>query len=114
MTETKLPTCRGCGLSILPGEPVAEVAAYWTPHTRYPVHAGCRQRAQREEAYECQLIDADCNDCRHFERDTTFKPKKGIRPASLPGRCAKFGKPTIARPNTATGHCCFEHRRAET
>lgn len=85
---------------------------YWTPHGRYPVHAACKAEAQRTEAYECQTIDADCNDCRHFERDTAFQPTKGHRPPSLPGRCAKFDRPTVARPNTFTGHPCFEHRRA--
>lgn len=96
----------------MPGQPASEVAAYWTPHTKYPVHKACKGAAMKTEAYECQLIDADCNDCRHFQRDTSFVSQKGHRPPSLPGHCLKFDRPTKAQPNTCTMHPCFEHRRA--
>ena len=87
------------------------MAAYWTPHARYPVHKSCKQAAIRREAYECQCIDADCNDCEHFKRDLSFKPKKGLRPPSLPGHCLKFDKAARAHPNTCSNLPCFEHRR---
>ena len=111
MSDTQ-ETCRGCRLPILPGEPRSEVAAYWTPHAKYAVHKACKTLAIKTEAFECQLIDADCNDCKHFERDLTWQKREGSSGGGQPGRCQKFGKPTRAWPNTCTGHACFEHRRA--
>lgn len=53
-----------------------------------------------EEAYECQCIDADCNDCLHFER---ISMNNGV--------CLKYDRPTTASPKMSTGYPCFEHRK---
>lgn len=62
----------------------------------------------KEGIIELQLIDADCNDCRHFERGKMAA--KGI----FDGHCAKYDRPTRAYPGMATGMPCFEHRRLAT
>ena len=59
------------------------------------------------EAIECQTIDADCNDCKHFQRGRMLA--KG-NASAFEGHCRKFDKPTIAYPKFASGHECFEHR----
>jgi len=62
-------------------------------------HKSCKQIGEKEEAYECQKIDSDCNDCYYFERI------KGID-----GICKKFNKSVKASPNFCTSHKCFKHR----
>lgn len=64
---------------------------------------------QPDDIFEMQKIDADCNDCRHFQRG---KMREGLGLACFEGRCAKFDKATLAWPMQYTGHECFEHRRA--
>ena len=64
----------------------------------------------KEDVIAQQTIDADCNDCRHFERDKITSKAGGITVWS--GRCLKFDRPTKAYPNQYTGRECFDHRRA--
>lgn len=92
-----------------------------------------RRKFQIEEAYECQLIDADCNDCKHFKRgarmlsrgdlvylkdhvDKNFRAEGDysrivVQYDCFHGHCLKFDKYTPSFVNFATGHPCFEHRR---
>ena len=63
-------------------------------------HIPCRENGEKEEAYECQKIDSDCNDCFYFKR---------IKGSS--GTCQKFNKEVTARPNFASGFDCFKHRK---
>lgn len=100
-------TCRGCDEAV-----DADSFDFWTTYWRANMaacHKSCKVEGMRAEAYECQCVDADCNDCRHFERDP-----KTSRPGACDGRCAKFDRPTTAYPNLSTGWPCFEHRKALT
>lgn len=114
--------CRGCGA-------VIEAAQFAVWHTYWgamlaPCHAACREAGMKAEAYECQCIDADCNDCRHYKRGS-IAPKivSKLRrtdgriemvthqPNWIDGWCDKLNKPTVAQPNKWSGLPCFEHRR---
>ncbi len=85
-------------------EDTAITVGYWTK-VKNICHKACKVAGDKEQAYECQCIDADCNDCKYFERDK--KIAKGI----FSGKCLKFNKKVKAYPVFATGHDCFEHRR---
>lgn len=61
-----------------------------------------------QDVFEIQSIDADCNDCRHFQRDAM---RKGLGVACFEGHCLKNDKPTLAWPMQFSGHSCFEHRK---
>lgn len=99
------PICRYCDGLILE-EDLAFTTGYWKPIMDC-CHKDCQKEGRATEAYECQTIDADCNDCRHFERQG--KVSKDI----FEGECTQFNKPVRAYPNFATGMECFEHRRLE-
>lgn len=120
--------CRFCDKSIEPQE-LSFVNSYWGGHgsfiksfehsgktinvaaeTKYPCHRSCKREGLRRQAYDCQCIDADCNDCKYFERDgddLSLSPKSPV----FTGLCLKFSKPTRACPQLCTMHSCFEHRR---
>lgn len=87
-----------------------------------PYHKECRQAGIKQEAYDCQCIDADCNDCRHFKRGEVVKRmlscmedgKPSMRLVNMGivrGHCLKFDRATEAYPKKWTGRECFEHRR---
>lgn len=108
-------SCRACS-AIITSRDFAVLHTYWQAMWA-PCHAGCREAGMKAEAYECQCIDADCNDCRHFQRNVTpnpdmppnqqlFPPIGGVR-----GNCLKFGHTVIANPKHASCNSCFEHRR---
>lgn len=83
----------------------------------------CREKTEAEDAYSCQCIDADCNDCKHFKREGTFdkdlmqdkKKTKNLFPriGGFKGTCLKYNVPAKAFPMTATGWACFEHRKSK-
>lgn len=63
----------------------------------------------------CQEIDADCNDCRHFQRERFEKESKRWigacgNPEKQPVYPAPGGK-VYAFPVNYTGNPCFVHRR---
>lgn len=113
--------CRGCGA-------VIEAAQFAVWHTYWgamlaPCHAACREAGMKAEAYECQCIDADCNDCRHFKRGEVIKRwlscmedgKPSMRLVNMglvTGHCLKLNLPVMAQPNKWSGLPCFEHRRS--
>jgi len=70
--------------------------SYWGANM-YPCHSKCQKEGEATEALACQAIDADCNDCKFFNRKE--------------GKCEKTGKPAKARPKFASLHECFEHRK---
>lgn len=72
-------------------------------------HISCKELGAKEEAYECQVIDADCNDCKHFKRG---KMLQGGKTAIWEGQCLKFDKTALAYPVFCSGHKCFEHRKS--
>lgn len=124
--EYPYPCCI-CGVLCESEESSDFYSTYWSA-LRIPIckiHSPieCREY-QKQEAYECQLIDSDCNDCKHFKRGSRnlyrgdkVKTQDGeynrilVAHDVFCGRCQKFDKPTIAFVNMATGHECFEHRR---
>lgn len=115
-------SCRYCNLPIL--TKAVPAFAYWF-NTPFWCHPECKDAGARQEAFECQVIDADCNDCKHYKRGklapvliSLVKTKDGrieevrYQPSIIiGGHCLKFDKPTTAYPNKWTGHECFEHRR---
>lgn len=105
--------CRYCGLELLPVDSVKTVS-YWNEQTYY-CHRVCKVAGERQEAIDCQTIDADCNDCKHFKRGRLTRPATDTAPGSgsFTGQCLKFNKPTIATVKLSTGHECFEHRRLQ-
>lgn len=70
-------------------------------------HLAKRRAGRAEEVRWCQEIDADCNDCRHFEARQDGGQPKWRRV----GWCHQKNQPTTAFPLMCTGHECFEHRR---
>lgn len=128
--EVPIKTCMFCK-GKLDGNKVP-VFSYWQPFKHYS-HPECLKQGEQEEAYKCQKIDADCNDCGYFQR--LKKIDKGI----FKGKCLNpdgqqlgsrwalggtFGIPRLtdkkidlkddevaAFPNFATGRPCFVHRQ---
>lgn len=119
--------CRFCSDEILSDNDANFYYTYWRA-IKLPI---CKKHTkseykeyQKNEAYECQIIDADCNDCKHFKRGSrrlvrgdNVKTEDGEYTRILVdkdvfyGHCAKFDTPTMAAVNHATGRPCFEHRR---
>lgn len=123
-TGTTALKCRYCDISLDDREAVMTLA--YLGKTPDVCHSSCKANGERQEAMDCQIIDSDCNDCKHYQRgkiahpiisriktidgrmeDVVFKPQYFIG-----GKCLKFDKEVIAQPNKWTGHDCFEHRRA--
>lgn len=69
------------------------------------VHKACKAEYVSITAYECQKIDADCNDCKHFLRGVYLGND------IFDGMCKKFDKSVKAYPNFCSNHPCFEHRK---
>lgn len=119
--------CRYCNQPVEPKDAVATYA-YWDTGPKaqrqtFWCHARCKDDGIKQEAYDCQLIDADCNDCKHFQRGqleqrmlsclVDGKPSmRLVNMGFIHGHCLKFNRPTIAQPNKWTGMECFEHRRS--
>lgn len=113
--------CRYCNL---PVESPVKTLAYWN-QTPDVCHAECKAAGERQEAFDCQTIDADCNDCFHYQRgklapklESRLKKPDGTKVLVthqpnifIGGRCLKFDKPVNAQPNKWSGLECFEHRR---
>jgi hypothetical protein len=118
--------CRYCTQPLADSEAVT-THSYWQSLPDV-CHKACKEAGAKQEALECQTIDADCNDCRHYRRgklapktiSLTKTPDGRIVEVSyqpnifLGGHCLKFNKPTLAHPNKWTGLECFEHRRQQT
>jgi hypothetical protein len=94
--------CRFCS------EPLTEetfdvATSYWWAF-QHPCHKGCREKGQAKEAYECQKLDRDCNDCGYFQRTENGR-------WVCHGICLKTGQPAKAYPNNASLNPCFVHRK---
>jgi hypothetical protein len=96
--------CRYCNQPLSESEAVP-THAYWNAMPGV-CHKECKVPGEKQEAYDCQLIDADCNDCAFFIRDKERKLKYGAT-----GTCSKFGTLAVALPKTCSGLKCFSHRR---
>ena len=73
---------------------------YWTPNCWFPIHKDLKREYELSEAYECQKIDAACNDCGFFDRANSW--------------CNKLNKPTHPAPNFCQNNSCFVHRKDVT
>jgi hypothetical protein len=83
------------------------VHGYWTPLMGL-THKLCKKEGYANEAYECQKIDMNCNECKHFSRGDSLG--SGI----FSGYCNKLNKPTEAQSNFSSREWhgeCFEHRK---
>lgn len=81
-------------------------APYWQHSKLFKIEKKSMTKEERaEEVYECQCIDADCNDCGYFER--VGMVNKGM----WVGRCKKYNEDVPAYPNFCSGHDCFVHRK---
>ena len=100
-------TCRACG-ALVDRDRAVWGHTYWHGIAAPFCTAAERDATLAAEAIECQTIDGDCNDCKHFRRGKMLA--KGVASA-CEGHCAKLDKPTIAYPKFASSHPCFEHRK---
>ena len=107
--------CRYCNKLIDDADWVTTLA-YWN-QTPDVCHSGCKQAGERQEAIDCQVIDSDCNDCKHFKRNGITDEIKGtpttngVKAFTVFGDCLKFEKKTTGHPHFWTGRECFTHRR---
>lgn len=117
--------CRYCDKPVDESEATI-THSYWQG-VRFICHKACKDAGVKQEALDCQVIDADCNDCRHYKRgqlspkvisNTKTTDGRWVQVIHQPnviigGHCLKFDRPTIAQPNKWSGLECFEHRRKE-
>jgi hypothetical protein len=73
---------------------------YWTPFQWKPIHKDLVIIASKEESFECQSIDCNCNDCIHLVRKDLM--------------CDRFNKKVNPQPNICDiyNQKCFVHRRS--
>lgn len=106
-------TCRYCEQPVAPADSVTTVS-YWSA-IPYVCHRACKVTGVKQEAFDCQMLDRDCNDCRCFIRgEAVRKFNEAGQPqpiSAFHGMCLKFDRQTMAFPNQSTGRECFEHRR---
>ena len=105
--------CRYCKQPIVGA--AAPTHSYWSA-VPFVSHPACRVAGYKAEAYECQLIDSDCNDCRFFTRDEMISKEiwqgRCLNDARHPRPHARIeGDRVWAFPNFASDHPCFVHRR---
>src|SRR5687768_13689028 len=97
-------TCRYCSIPLTEMESVTTLS-YWLG-VKHPCHSQCKQTGERGEAIECQSIDADCNDCKHFKRGKLERralsciengkaSSRMVNMGYFDGHCLKFDRPTI-------------------
>lgn len=72
--------------------------SYWKNYWQ-PIHAHCKKDFEAFEKFECQCIDADCNDCLYFKRSFQHE-----------GICDLDQKAVKSSSNFASSHSCFIHR----
>lgn len=116
-----MSNCYYCGIQMQLHEMVKTVG-YWGG-SPFECHKSCKDQGIKDDAYQCQLIDADCNDCKHFKRGEVVKrwlsciengkpSKRLVNMGIIDGHCLKLDKPTQAQPNKCSMYPCFEHRRS--
>jgi hypothetical protein len=99
--------CRYCGKAIEEGAAVKTVS-YW--HSQeFKCHAECKASGEKAEAFECQKIDADCNDCAFFERG----PFVNFPHRYYMGTCGRSGADVAAFAKTCSARPCFQHRLSD-
>lgn len=112
--DKTLQICRYCKKEINKEDEI-ETFAYWMTNEKtknvqielrpkFYSHKECLLEGKKKEAYDCQKVDQDCNDCKYFIRKEMLN--KGV----FTGQCSKFDKEVKAYPNFCSGHECFVHR----
>lgn len=96
-----LSKCRYCGEIIKNLDDAYITYGYWAP-IWFICHKACKEKGEQNEAYECQCIDTNCNDCLHFER------RKGCEGVCKKTSEAKRGFSNYCTPENLD---CFQHRR---
>jgi hypothetical protein len=67
-TNSKIDSnCCNCK-NKLTEESISYYATYWTPNLWKSVCKGCREETIKSEQIACQIIDANCNECKFFKR----------------------------------------------
>lgn len=91
---------------VLSRENLGIKVGYWTPMLWKPCRKDLVREYQRREAYDCQLIDTNCNDCKHLVRG-------GGGSGVFVGRCALKDVAITFMPNACMSENseCFEHIR---
>lgn len=116
-------TCRYCGNQVDELQ-ATTTHSYWEG-LPFVCHKSCKDAGMKQEAFDCQIIDADCNDCRHYKRGrlspktvSTWINEHGklatvihTPDVFIGGQCLKFNRPVMAQPKKWSGLECFEHRR---
>lgn len=102
--------CRYCAEPVTDGAGVP-TRTYWGAVVDV-CHPACKREGERQEAVDCQTIDADCNDCRHFTAFTRDDPRYEASKHYRKGWCGFHDRATTAYPVFCSGHPCFVHRRA--
>jgi hypothetical protein len=116
--------CRYCEDVVMDEASASITHSYWSGFP-FICHKSCKDEGVKLEAFDCQMIDADCNDCKHYQRgvlapETVSQLKRTdgriVEVVHKPnvfigGRCLKFNRTTVASPNKWSGYECFEHRR---
>ena len=92
--------CLGCKKPVSQADAVV-YGSYWGGYKNI-CHRDCIAEVSRLESFECQLIDSNCNDCKHFNRV-----------AGNVGTCADGKRDGEFRvyPANWQGMDCFIHRR---
>src|SRR5258708_1026768 len=79
---------------------------YWSP-VPGSCDKACKDAGIREEARLCQIVDADCNDCKYFKRGALLPLQAhvqasidagdapGFTSQTFTGHCLKFDRPTF-------------------
>lgn len=123
--HTIVNICRYCNQEIDPSEEAVKTFSYWSK-LEFVCHRQCKQPGELQEAIDCQTIDADCNDCKHYKRGYLAPMMIGLVRREdgtaywathqpnifIDGHCSRFNKTVLAQPNKWTGLECFEHRRS--
>lgn len=110
--------CRACQ-KLVNEHTIVVYVSYWTPHLWYPIHKECVEDYKKLETIWCQTIDADCNDCKFFERDKIQGDFKALFREIFPsikgskGYCSKRNGTVIACANHCSRFPCFEHRKQD-
>ena len=102
--------CRFCRGPFSEDDPPVPVTSYWGA-AKDVTHERCRVAGLKDEAYECQKIDADCNDCRDFRAYRKGEPGYAVTKHARRGWCQRFDRETVAFPVFCSGRACFTHRR---
>ena len=89
--------CKSCGKPVSKDEFQIN-SSYWY-NIWFTIHTSCALLYEKHEKFECQKIDANCNDCQFFKRVKNNN-----------GTCLKFNKSVLAQALFCSNLDCFVHR----